>query len=229
MNPINQNPMHQNLTHHFSNRALPPILLTLGFTACFTLIGMVFTLCWPIDAAPSSSAAIPVLESSPHPSAQLSIVITGEVQHPGIYQVSPQARIGDVVTLAGGFTPEAMLLPREFSNQGIYAGQILHIPVATEAVNASQSMAVQTVSGTRNKPKKRSSHQTPLSKAPLHKIDLNRASLQELTQLPGVGPALAKRIVKAREEKPFAKSQDIVDRVKGIGPAKYKKMAGWLK
>lgn len=230
MNPMN----------YFSARALPPVLLTLGFTSFFTLIGMTFTLYWPIDAAPSSSMVSSVdvsavSEASPYPTANFSVVITGAIQHPGIYQVSPQARIADVVALAGGFTSEAMLLPRDFSNQGVYAGQILHIPIETSSGrsrrmdNPNGILSVKTVSGTQRKPKKRSSHQTPLSKAPIQKIDLNRASLKELVKLPGVGPALAKRIVKAREEKPFATPKDIVARVKGIGPAKYKKMAGWVK
>lgn len=225
MNHINQ----------LSTHALPSVFLTLGFTVIFTLTGLTLTLCWPIDAVPSSASATPVAETSAYPTAELSVVITGAIQSPGVYQVSSQARIGDVVALAGGFTSEAMLLPRAFSNQGVYAGQILHIPMATETrrqvrqQNPDQGVTVQTVSGTRSQLKKRSSHQTPLTKAPLHKTDLNRASLKELMKLPGVGPALAKRIVKAREEKLFATPKDIVVRVKGIGPAKYKKMAAWVK
>jgi competence ComEA-like helix-hairpin-helix protein len=44
-------------------------------------------------------------------------------------------------------------------------------------------------------------------------LDANHASVAELASLPGVGPALAKRIVEAR---PFATVEDVA-RVRGIG------------
>jgi len=49
-------------------------------------------------------------------------------------------------------------------------------------------------------------------------VDVNRASATELEALPGIGPALAGRIVAARGERPFS-SVDDLGRVRGIGPA----------
>jgi len=50
-------------------------------------------------------------------------------------------------------------------------------------------------------------------------LDLNRASARDLMVVPGVGPALAARIVADREARgPFTTVAD-VERVKGIGPA----------
>lgn len=48
--------------------------------------------------------------------------------------------------------------------------------------------------------------------------DLNRADTLALQALPGVGPALARRIAEARREAPF-RSVDDLERVRGIGPA----------
>jgi competence ComEA-like helix-hairpin-helix protein len=48
-------------------------------------------------------------------------------------------------------------------------------------------------------------------------LDLNRASAEELAMLPGIGPALAERIVKDRARKgPFRRTEDL-GRVTGIG------------
>ncbi|MGW8267064.1 MAG: ComEA family DNA-binding protein, partial [Longimicrobiales bacterium] len=52
------------------------------------------------------------------------------------------------------------------------------------------------------------------------RLDLNRAGLEELQGLPGIGPALAARILESRSrEGPFGTAEDLL-RVPGIGPAK---------
>jgi competence ComEA-like helix-hairpin-helix protein len=49
-------------------------------------------------------------------------------------------------------------------------------------------------------------------------VDLNSADLAGLMTLPGVGPAIAERILVARREQLFTSVEDLV-RVRGIGPA----------
>jgi competence protein ComEA len=48
------------------------------------------------------------------------------------------------------------------------------------------------------------------------RVNINTASVNELTELPGVGPAKAAAIVEERERKPFASVDDLT-RVSGIG------------
>jgi competence protein ComEA len=48
------------------------------------------------------------------------------------------------------------------------------------------------------------------------RVDINTASVSELTALPGIGPAKAAAIVEERERKPFASVDDLT-RVSGIG------------
>ena len=57
-------------------------------------------------------------------------------------------------------------------------------------------------------------------------VDLNRAGVEELKELPGVGPALAARIVAARRERLFTSLDDLV-RVPGIGPATLDKLRAY--
>jgi competence protein ComEA len=50
-------------------------------------------------------------------------------------------------------------------------------------------------------------------------IDVNHAPTGELEKLPGIGPILAKRIAEERDQKPFARVEDL-KRVNGIGVKK---------
>ncbi len=65
-------------------------------------------------------------------------------------------------------------------------------------------------------PAPRARASAPSAAAPV--VDLNRAGPEELRTLPGVGPALADRIVRHRRERPFQVVDDVL-RVRGIGPA----------
>lgn len=61
------------------------------------------------------------------------------------------------------------------------------------------------------------------------RIDINRAQPAELEQLPGIGPALARRIVEYRESwGPFTAVHDILE-VPGIGPAKFNAIQDLIK
>lgn len=57
-------------------------------------------------------------------------------------------------------------------------------------------------------------------------LDLNAASEEELTALPGIGPELARRIVAYREDNgPFPTVEALME-VSGIGPAKLEALEG---
>ena len=60
-------------------------------------------------------------------------------------------------------------------------------------------------------------------------LDLNTATEAELDDLPGLGPALAGRIIAWREEHgPFDTPEDVTQ-VEGIGPALYEQIAPYIK
>jgi competence protein ComEA len=60
-------------------------------------------------------------------------------------------------------------------------------------------------------------------------VDVNRASAAELETLPGIGPALARRIMESRaEDGPFRTADDLL-RVRGIGPATLERIRGLVR
>jgi len=64
--------------------------------------------------------------------------------------------------------------------------------------------------------------------APTAKVDLNSATVEQLTALPGVGPTLAARIVEYREKAGRFHSAEELMNVKGIGEKNFRKIEARL-
>ncbi len=54
-------------------------------------------------------------------------------------------------------------------------------------------------------------------------VNINTADAEELISLPGIGPALAERIIEHRADFPFEAKEDI-KQVSGIGDARYEEI-----
>jgi competence ComEA-like helix-hairpin-helix protein len=66
-------------------------------------------------------------------------------------------------------------------------------------------------------------------KPPTKPLDLNSATLQELQQLPGIGPSTAKAIVQFREKSgPFQRVEDLLA-IHGISKARLEKLRPYVK
>ena len=64
--------------------------------------------------------------------------------------------------------------------------------------------------------------------APAGKVNLNTATVSQLEDLPGIGPALAARIVEHRQKNGGYKSVEDVMAVKGIGEKNFAKIQSYL-
>jgi competence protein ComEA len=121
----------------------------------------------------------------------LYVHVVGEVKSPGMYQLPIGARLVDAVFAAGGLTEEAdnssVNLARELTD----GEQIIVFSTSQEGQAAGT-----TASGL---------------------VSLNRAGDKELEELPGIGPALAGRIVAWREANGGFKSVQDLLKVSGIG------------
>jgi competence protein ComEA len=121
----------------------------------------------------------------------LYVHVVGEVQSPGMYQLPIGARLVDAVFAAGGLTEEADNASVNLARELTDGEQIIVFSTSQEGEAAGT-----TASGL---------------------VSLNRAGDKELEELPGIGPALAGRIVAWREANGGFKSVQDLLKVSGIG------------
>ncbi|MFF5790863.1 helix-hairpin-helix domain-containing protein [Paeniglutamicibacter sp. NPDC012692] len=135
--------------------------------------------------------------------ARAVVHVIGAVKKPGVYELPMGSRALDAVNRAGGMqknaAPDAVNLAAEIAD-----GQQLRIPFRGERSGA----AAQTPDGS-----------TPRAGAAGGPLNINTATSAELEALPGIGPALAKRIIDFRQTNGAFKNLAELDAVSGIGPA----------
>jgi competence protein ComEA len=123
----------------------------------------------------------------------ITVYVTGAVNRPNQLVTLPHgSRVQEAITAAGGLTDEALLSAVNLA--GILRdGDQVHVPSAVERVSLPTALP---------------SSQT---------VAINRATEEELTALPGIGPALAAQIIAYREANgPFA-DLEALNNVPGIG------------
>lgn len=158
------------------------------------------------------------------------IYVTGAVKTPGVYKLSEDSRIFQAIDAAGGFTSKADRASINLAER-LMDGMHIHIAqkgAATPKPNQSQQLiripGVQENNIISLQPVQVSQVSKRANNANNNLIDINNASVEELQKLNGIGPALAKRIIEYRQSHgKFTKPDDLIQ-VKGIGPAKLKKM-----
>jgi competence protein ComEA len=121
----------------------------------------------------------------------LYVHVVGEVESPGMYQLPIGARLVDAVFAAGGLTEEADKASVNLARELTDGEQIIVFSISQEGQSPGANS-----SGL---------------------ISLNRAGDKELEELPGIGPALAGRIVAWREANGGFKSVQDLLKVSGIG------------
>jgi competence protein ComEA len=125
----------------------------------------------------------------------------GAVQQPGVYRLEAGARVTDLIDAAGGPAPDADLDRLNLAAL-VADGERVYVPRVGEVVTAADAP---------------SSNETD---APTGPLDLNAATVDQLEELPGIGPATAKAILDERDRRGGFTSVDQLLDVRGIGPAK---------
>ena len=133
-------------------------------------------------------------ENSDSQSAAIYVDIGGAVKKPGVYQVSDDTRLFQVIEMAGGLTEYA---DADHVNRASFVedGQKIIIPVKGSEY-ASGSNPESEYAG---------------STAPVDGlININTASADELKTLTGVGDVTAEKIIEYRSKKAFKSKEDIM-------------------
>ena len=158
-------------------------------------------------------------------SQRIVIYIDGCVAHPDVYELPTSARVKDSIDRAGGLTSDADVAALNLASE-LHDGEKVHIPrVGEDATLTQDSTGAASGDSYRHD---RGASTTRKGHAPTRPISLNKASKNELLELPGVGPAMADRIIADRREHgPFKHVEDL-KRVKGIGSKKFEKLRKYL-
>ncbi len=159
-----------------------------------------------------SDAKNEIINTSEKVVEKYPIYITGEVNNPGIYHVEEDSYVYEVIEMAGGFTEEAA---KSYLNLAAKVNRESHIFVPN--INDSEIEVLTKFSGITNPGSTNESFNNKL-------VNINNASLEELKTLPGIGQAMAERIITYRKESGRFKSKDELMNINGIKESKFNKI-----
>ena len=140
----------------------------------------------------------------------ITVDVKGAVKSPGIYDLPVGSRVNDAVQKAGGLTEQAdsksLNLAQKVSDEAL-----VYVPTKGEEAASQQAG-----SG------------APSSTSKEKKINLNKASLEELKQVKGLGGKRAQDIIDHRESNGKFKSVDELKNVSGIGAKTIEKLKDYV-
>ena len=140
----------------------------------------------------------------------ITVDVKGAVKSPGIYDLPVGSRVHDAVQKAGGLTEEAdsksLNLAQKVSDEAL-----VYVPTKGEEAASQQAASGTTPSTSKEK-----------------KVNLNKASLEELKQVKGLGGKRAQDIIDHRESNGKFKSVDELKKVSGIGAKTIEKLKDYV-
>lgn len=182
-------------------RAAPRARLGIGAAIVLVLVALAVTVgigIWRGQSAPVEhvTATPQATEPATAVASDAYVHVSGAVRAPGLYVVGADARVIDAVSAAGGLADDADASAINLARP-VTDGEQLVVPVEGEAPPAGPSAGSGSAPGL---------------------VSVNTADAAALEELPGIGPALAARIIDWRDtEGPFATVDDLLA-VSGIGP-----------
>ena len=138
----------------------------------------------------------------------ITVDVKGAVKSPGIYDLPVGSRINDAVQKAGGLTDNAdsksINLAQRISDEAL-----VYVPTKEEATSQE-------------------AHSNASNPKENKKVNLNKASLEELKQVKGLGAKRAQDIIDHRESNGKFKLVDELKKVSGIGAKTIEKLKEYV-
>ena len=146
------------------------------------------------------------------PTGRIIVQIDGAIVKPGVYQVSGNTHVYELILIAGGLKPEA---------------SVGKINLAKILENGDR-ISINQLKLPKTKTSKRIQKKTTTSKIPEYLININYANFADLQKIPGIKSTTAQDIIDYRLK--YKKFEDINDlmNIKGIGEKKLEKIKKYI-
>ncbi len=161
---------------------------------------------------------------------KIVVHISGAVEQEGIVELEKNSRIADAIEKVGGLKENAETKGINLAYK-LEDGMKIYIPTKEEFQNKeSQEMNKENqyvYEGIKeNGLQEKSSQRNSELKGTIgnKKVNINKASQEELDSLPGIGPSTASKILEYRRENGNFKNIEDIKGVSGIGESKFEKI-----
>lgn len=148
----------------------------------------------------------------------VTVDIKGAVVNPGVYRVTKNSIVNDVIVLAGGLLEEADTSNINLSKV-VSSEMMITIYTKDEVANQKKAEAIV---------EEKNDDDSSLNEELTTLVNLNTADVEELMLLPGIGESKANLIIQYRENcGPFTSKEELMY-IKGIGEAIYAKLESYI-
>lgn len=157
--------------------------------------------------------------------SKVYVDIKGSVKKPGVYQVSADSIVWDIVNLSGGFTKNAYTKNINLS-QKVKDEMVIYVFSKNEMLKMNENVKTDTTCTTNiiNYDNCITTEKNETSKV---LVNINTASKEELMNVSGIGASKADSIIAYRIKTPFSKIEDIMN-VSGIGESLFDKIKKYI-
>lgn len=145
---------------------------------------------------------------------EILIHISGSVKNEKVISLPEGSRIQDAINAAGGLTDEADLTNINLAYI-LEDGEKIYIPKKGEQTDENVDNSNSSLSKNSNSSKQ-------------IKVNINKASQEELEKISGIGPSTALKIINYRKENGKFTSKEDIKNVPGIGDIKYENIKDYI-
>lgn len=195
-------------------------------TAIIILVALVVSYVLSLDNKDVSAENVEITKTDvANVTSKVYVDIKGSVKKPGVYQVSADSIVWNIVNLSGGFTKNAYTKNINLS-QKVKDEMVIYVFSKNEMLKMNENVKTDTTCTT-NIINYDNCITTEKNEASTVLVNINTASKEELMNVSGIGASKADSIIAYRIKTPFSKIEDIMN-VSGIGESLFDKIKKYI-